>query len=128
MLDTLHQVELQSCLLSTDNEWASPVHLLQQEKPSLILKPGSHSTPAGMSATAVSDMLANADLHKQQPAQTCSGGRPLPTPAPVCISAHCKPHRLILPADDYDVGPCIPNDTHVQADCLCLRSILYTYF
>lgn len=64
---------------------------------------------------------------KQQPTQTSGGGRPTPTAAPVCTSAGHRPQGWVLQASDPNIGPYIPNNTHIQVDCPHLASILYTY-
>lgn len=83
-------------------------------------------TPAGMLATAVRDVVANAGLDKQQPTQASDGGQLAPAPAPVCTSAGCRPRGAAVLASDHDVGPYILN-TCDRADCLHFSSILCTY-
>ena len=99
------------------------LHYLQDQSVPVTHIP---QTPAGMSATAVSDALARAGLHKQQPTQTSGGGWPAPTHAPVCTCPSHRPHESVLPIN-YHEGPYIPKDIQDQADGLHFNSILYIY-
>lgn len=128
---SLYQMELQSCLLSTCEEWASLVHLLQQEEPSLLASPG-HTIPAIHRHLQVCwpqrsgmwwPMQASISSSQHRPVVGCQSA---PAPAPVCTSAGCRPCGAAVLASDHDVGPYILN-TCDRADCLHFSSILCTY-
>lgn len=105
-----------------------PVHLWRQTKASLFAKSGptNHSHFPGTRrcmGCSSQQCTSNAGLLKQQPTQTSGGGQP--APSPVCTSPGCRPQGLIQPTSDYAIVPSIPNDTHVQADCPHLGSVLH---
>ena len=106
MLNTLYEVELQRvvfCPLMMNGpvQFLSgnkrSLHYLQSQAPPITY---IHQTPAGVSATAVSDALAKAGLLKQQPTQTSGGDQPAPTPAPLLAAGFmgqfCQPMTMTL--------------------------------
>lgn len=117
----------ESCLLSTCDEWASPVYRLSSLSARPVGTSHPHSTDTCRYVSYSSQWCScHAGLHTQQPTQTGGGGWPAPTHAPVCTCPSHRPHESVRPIN-YHEGPYIRKDIQDQADRLHFNSILYTY-